>query len=131
MTKRVIPLLVLAIAFLGVLAVRLAHGEYDRRLVYFAIVVVCMIAVYAPFTKNLRYGVLFELPIRVFAVSMVAEICRTASARRSAILSAAVVAALCFAEWRSFDLYGVHYRTTDPVTLTLAGMRHVVPFAVR
>jgi hypothetical protein len=121
----------LAASYLGVLAVNLRSGEYDRRLVFLALIAACLIFEYSFFTKNLRYAVVCELSIRVFAVSMVSEICRSSNAARSAILTAVAIAALCWLDWRGFDLYGVRYKTFDPVTEVLAGIRHVIPYPER
>ena len=120
----------LAIGYLGVLLSRWRRGEYDRLTTFLAIVAVVMIAQYSFFTKNIRYAVLFELPICVFAVLMLGEIAGGTSARATAICAVAVVF-LAWLGWSTFDLYWVRYHGYDPVTYWLAGMRHVIPFPVR
>lgn len=121
----------LAIAFLGVLAVQLRSGEYDRKLVFLALIAVCMIFEYSFFTKNLRYAVLFELPIRVFAVCMVCALLPRRSSVWSALAPGIAVAILCFMDWQTFDMYWVKYRGYDPMTLTLLAMRHMIPIPGR
>jgi 4-amino-4-deoxy-L-arabinose transferase-like glycosyltransferase len=117
----------LALGYAGVLALRLRRGEYERVLVYMALIVVCLVFVYSFFTKNARYAVLFELPLRIMAVCMLGELFKSASARRTELLCAAAVVVLCWLDWRSFDLYWVKYPGYDPVTTVLAGLREMVP----
>jgi 4-amino-4-deoxy-L-arabinose transferase-like glycosyltransferase len=121
----------LAIAFLGLLLVRVRNGNYDRRLVFLALIAVCMIFEYSFFTKNLRYTVLLELPIRVFSVCLVCELCRAKTPSRTWLLAGIVVAFLCWVDWQAFELYWVRYRGYDPVTYLLLGMRHMIPYPVR
>jgi 4-amino-4-deoxy-L-arabinose transferase-like glycosyltransferase len=117
----------LAIAFLGVLAARWRRGAYDRRLVFMALLVVCPLFEYSFFTKNVRYAVLLELPIRVFAVSMVCELFRARSLIRSALLGGVAIACLCWTDARTFDLFWVRLHGYDPVTNSLLSVRHLIP----
>jgi 4-amino-4-deoxy-L-arabinose transferase-like glycosyltransferase len=121
----------LSIAFLGVLAVRLKNGEYDRRLVFLGLIAAGLLLEFSFFTKNLRYAVLFELPIRAFSACLVWELFRSRSSVRSLIASSAAVVLLCIADCRTFDLYWVRYRGYDPMTYELLGMRHMVPYPER
>lgn len=118
----------LAIAFLGVLVLRLRRGEYDRRLVFLLLIVVCLVLEYSFFTKNVRYAVLFELPIRVFAVCMLTEILQTSKPIQSAIACGIAVALLCWFDGQYFQKYWVRYHGYDPTTWVLAGTREMIPF---
>jgi 4-amino-4-deoxy-L-arabinose transferase-like glycosyltransferase len=117
----------LAIAFLGVLAARWRRGVYDRRLVFMALLVVCPLFEYSFFTKNVRYAVLLELPLRVFAVCMLAEVFRARSPIRSTLLSGVAIACLCWSDARTFDLFWVRLHGYDPVTNSLLSVRHIIP----
>lgn len=121
----------LAIAFMGVLALRLRRGEYDRRLVFMALIVVCLLVEYSFFTKNVRYAVLFELPLRLMAVCMLYEILKQSSVLRTTISCGIAVAILCWIDYRAFDLYWVRNPGYDPVTNTLVGDRAMIPFTRR
>lgn len=122
---------VLAIGFLGVLVSRLRAGEYERPLVLLALVAAFLVLELSFFTKNVRYAVALELPIRVFAVCMLGEMAKTARPVRSTALVALAVILLCWIDWRSFDLFWVRYRGYDPVTQWLIGVRHMMPFPYR
>jgi 4-amino-4-deoxy-L-arabinose transferase-like glycosyltransferase len=117
----------LALGYAGVLALRLRRGEYERALVFLALIVACLVVVYSFFTKNARYAVLFELPLRTLAVCMLGELLKSASARKTAILCAVAVAVLCWFDWRSYEVYWVRYPGYDPVTTLLAGLRDLLP----
>lgn len=119
----------LATAYFGLWATRLRRGEYDRRLVYLALLVIALVFEYSFFTKNVRYAVLLELPLRVFAVLMLHEIFKSASQRKTSILCGIAVASLCFIDARAFDLYWVRDRGYDPVTYLLLGSRQMIPYA--
>jgi hypothetical protein len=121
----------LAIAFAGVFALRLRSGGYERPLVFLGLLAVLFLVEFSFFTKNVRYAVVLELPIRVFAVCMLSEVLRTGSRVRSAVLCGAAIAALCWLDWKTFDLYWVDYYGYDPHSHFLLGVRHVIPFPYR
>ena len=54
----------LAIAFAGVLALRLRGGDYDRALVFLGLLAALFLFELGFFTKNVRYGVALELPLQ-------------------------------------------------------------------
>src|SRR6185369_8937771 len=58
----------LAIGWFFAVALGLHRGRYDRESVYFGFVAGFLILLLGFFTKNIRYTVVLELPIRVFAV---------------------------------------------------------------
>jgi 4-amino-4-deoxy-L-arabinose transferase-like glycosyltransferase len=121
----------LAVGYLGILALKVKSGEYDRRLVFMALLVISLVIEYSFFTKNLRYAVLFELPLRIMAVFMLGELLKSASARRTAILVGLAVALLCWIDYRAFDLYWVKNPGYDPLTAVLAGIRGMIPGSPR
>ena len=121
----------LALAFAGVLAVRLRSGRYDRLLVFMALLVGCFLFEFSCFTKNVRYAVVLELPLRIFAVCMLGELLGTRGRARSVLLCFLAVAALCWLDWRSFDLYWVRYDGYDPTSQFLLGARHLIPYPSR
>jgi hypothetical protein len=121
----------LAVAFAGVLALRLKGGHYDRVLVCLGLLAVFFLIEFSFFTKNVRYALVLELSMRVFAVCMLAELLGSASRARSAVLCGVAVAALCWLDWRTFDLYWVRYRGYDVHSQFLLGARQMIPFPKR
>lgn len=118
----------LAIAGLGLVLVRWRGGAYDRTSVLLAFLVAIFVLELSFFTKNIRYAVVLELPLRLFAVGFVAEMAGGLRTRRSALCAAAVVLLLCWLDWRTFDVMWVRGHLYDPVTAWLGFLRHLVPF---
>jgi hypothetical protein len=118
----------LAIGAVFVVFTRSRDGVYDSRLVFMGLVIACLVLEYSLFTKNVRYAVVMELPIRVLAVWMLGELCAGANAVRSTIACAAAVALLCALDYQAFRLFWVQYNLYDPVSHHLLGIRHVIPY---
>ncbi len=117
----------LAIAGLGLVLVRWRAEEYDRTSVLLAFVAALFVFELSFFTKNIRYAVALELPLRLFAIVFLAEIAGGLRTTRSVVVAFAAVAALCVLDVRTFDAMWVKARLYDPVTAWLAFLRHLVP----
>jgi 4-amino-4-deoxy-L-arabinose transferase-like glycosyltransferase len=119
--------MLLGIGGFSLFVTRLRAGEYDRRLMLMATIAVCLLFAFSFFTKNVRYAVLLELPIRIFAAWVLIEMVKAKSAVRSAVLCGVAIALLCWLDWRMFEVYWVDGRGYDPVTQALLRARHIVP----
>jgi hypothetical protein len=86
-----------------------------------------LIFLFSFFTKNVRYGVVLELPIRVFGVLMIGVLAGEGKSLRATLGAGLAVALVAFLEWRSFELFWVRYHGYDPVTHFLAIARELVP----
>jgi hypothetical protein len=117
----------LAIAGLGLVIVRWRAGAYDRILVLFAFVAAIFVLELSFFTKNIRYSVVLELPLRLFAILFLAEIAGGLRTTRSVAVAFAAVLLLCWLDWQTFDAMWVKARLYDPVTAWLGFLRHLVP----
>jgi len=117
----------LAIAGLGLVLVRWRAGAYDRTSVLLAFVAALFVLELSFFTKNIRYAVVLELPLRFFAIVFLVEIAGGLRTTRSAVVAFAAVLVLCWLDWRTFDAMWVKARLYDPVTAWLAFLRHLVP----
>lgn len=117
----------LAIGWLGITAARLRAGEYDRPSFYFALLAACLVFELSFFTKNIRYAVVLELPIRVFSVLMIGELVGRTRRVPAAVLTGLAVLLLCWLDWSTFDQFWVRGRLYDPVTALLGYLRHLVP----
>ena len=120
----------LAIAGLGAMLLRWRSGVYDRTSALFALVAGLFVLELSFFTKNIRYMVVLELPLRFFATGLVADLAGGLRSRRSVVLASCAVVALCFLDWRTFDAMWVQARLYDPVTAWLAMLRHLLPMRV-
>jgi 4-amino-4-deoxy-L-arabinose transferase-like glycosyltransferase len=117
----------LAIAGLGLALVRFREGVYERTSALLAFLAVLFVLELSFFTKNIRYAVVLELPLRFFAIGFVVQIAGGLRTRRSVMLSSIAVLILCWLDWRTFDAMWVKARLYDPVTAWLAFLRHLVP----
>ena len=117
----------LAIAGLGLVLVRWRAGAYDRTGVLFAFVAAILVLELSFFTKNIRYAVVLELPLRFFAIVFLAEIAGGLRTTRSVAVAFAAVLVLCWIDWGTFDAMWVKARLYDPVTAWLGFLRHLVP----
>jgi hypothetical protein len=104
-----------------------APGTYDRTGAFFFLLAALLVLELSSFTKNIRYAIVLELPLRFFAVGFVAELAGGLRARRSSALAFAAVLAMCWLDWRTFDAMWVQAKLYDPVTAWLAYLRHLVP----
>ena len=115
----------LAAGFFAVLLLRLRRGEHDRALVLLAILSVSMLAMLSFFTKNIRYMVVLQLPIAVFASHLLVEL--AGKTRRPALLAGAAVALLCWLEVRTYEKVWIERRMYDPVTFEVLQRLEMLP----
>jgi 4-amino-4-deoxy-L-arabinose transferase-like glycosyltransferase len=121
----------LAIGWFFVVLLRLREGRYERESVYLGFVAACLVLLYSFFTKNVRYGIVLELPIRVFAVLLLWEAFSGLRRTWTIALTGAAVLVLCWLDWRTFELVWVEMRCYDPVTFFLAVVLHLIPPPMR
>ena len=121
----------LAIGWFFAVALRLRAGRYERDSVYLGFVAGILILLLSFFTKNIRYTVVLELPIRVFAVLLLAEILGGFRRPATVLLGALAVTTLCWIDWRSFELVWVTWRCYDPVTNFLVLVFKLIPGQAR
>lgn len=117
----------LAIGWFFVTAVHLRAGRYERESVYLGFVAGFLILLLSFFTKNIRYTVVLELPIRVFTVLLLWEVLSGLRRSTTIALTGAAVAVLCWLDWRAFHLVWVERGCYDPITYVLAFLFHLVP----
>ncbi|HEV8112675.1 MAG TPA: glycosyltransferase family 39 protein [Planctomycetota bacterium] len=117
----------LALGGFAVAAARFRAGSYDRTTFLLGVIAVVLIFLFSFFTKNVRYGVVLELPIRVFGLLMIGALAGEGKSLRATLGAGLAVALVAFLEWRSFELFWVRYHGYDPVTHFLAIARELVP----
>lgn len=112
---------------IGVALWRWRRGEYGSLAVALSLVYIGQLAALGPFTKNLRYVALLEVPLRILAVMLLWEFCDAKRSRRGLAVCCAAVACLCWASWADFQLIWLQFQAYDPVTALLVGVRQMVP----
>ena len=74
---------------------------------------------------NLRYGIIWDLPLRILAFSQIAAICARFGARRYGILTFAI-ALFCAIDLRQYGIICVQYRIYELVSSALLSAQHLL-----
>lgn len=114
-----------ALAGLAALAWSARAGRAEPAQAGLALLLVSLWLAYEPFTKNVRYVALLELPLRALAVCALWRL----PAVRGRVRGAALVCLLllCWSDWRSFDTLFVRGGIYDPVRAELLAARGLAP----
>jgi 4-amino-4-deoxy-L-arabinose transferase-like glycosyltransferase len=116
----------LALGFAGALLLRSLRERPARAEVQFGIQAAVLLLELGFFTKNVRYLMILELPLAVFAAAMLCEIV-PAGARRRWVWIGLLGAILCYLDWRTFDYGWVQHGIYDPRSSVLLQMRAILP----
>lgn len=117
--------LILAVGFLvGVLAER--TFEADR--VYVALFIGVTLATFSFFTKNVRYVIMLDVPLRLSACLMMQRVLPWRDSRRGFLLAMAAVSAIAVSDFWTFRTFFIQEGIYDPVTFWLLRARHIIPW---
>jgi 4-amino-4-deoxy-L-arabinose transferase-like glycosyltransferase len=117
----------LGIAALGPAALRLRERKPGDAVLWLGLALVGLLAAYAPFTKNVRYVSLCEVPLRALAAWLVFALAGADSGRGRRAVAAACIALLCLSGWLSFRAIFVEAGLYDPMTAPLLYLRGLSP----
>jgi 4-amino-4-deoxy-L-arabinose transferase-like glycosyltransferase len=120
---------VCALCYAGVLVTRARRREAESAQVYFLLLAALLLLEHAFVTKNVRYLMVLELPLRIFAVAMLGELFAARDRRKTAALVALLVLAFAALDVATFDHVFVANRAYDPVSYPLLVLRKVVPWS--
>ena len=118
---------VLGLLSVGALLQRIFEGEWSTPEVLFALLGAGLLAEQAPFIKNARYLLLFELPLRLLTLSLLFRLTRRVLPWRGMLLVGGAVAWMCFLDWQSFRHVFVDANGYDPVSVELLEAREIIP----
>jgi len=118
-----------ALFFAGALALRERRREAAPAPVFLLVLACLLLFQHAFVTKNVRYLMVLELPLRTFAVLWLAELLASRRPIARAALVGLAVAGLAWLDVRTFEYVFVENRAYDPVTYPLLVLRHMVPWA--
>jgi 4-amino-4-deoxy-L-arabinose transferase-like glycosyltransferase len=114
----------LGIGYIFSLAIR---REKDELSGYWLLVLVLGLALLSLFTKNARYLIFLETPIRLFAFFMLRDACRGLFKRHSSPALFLAVAFICVYDYSSFTGLFLGCGIYDPVSLNLLRARSIIP----
>lgn len=103
-------------------------NEWKEEIFYLLLLAVVFTFLYSFFTKNIRYLIILDMPIRLFALLMLNELIERIFKKKVFVLLVAIVIALSLFDCYSF--YGLFIRQDiyDPVTQWLLQARHIIPW---
>jgi hypothetical protein len=106
---------------------RLASGARDDALSYFMLLAVFLLAAFGLFAKNIRYVMLADMPLRLFAVMMLVELCGRFFPGKADRITAALVLALAVSDYIAFRGIFVEGGVYDPVSFHLLRALRFIP----
>ena len=117
----------LAIGAIGLVLLRPAATERDRKELFLALVCIGLIAGLSFGTKNVRYAAMLEVAIRLLGASLLAVWIRPRTTRAATAVYACAILILCGVDWWTFRTIWVERGLYDPVTAALLAARALVP----
>jgi 4-amino-4-deoxy-L-arabinose transferase-like glycosyltransferase len=120
---------VCALFYAGVLVLRARRREAESAHVFFGLLAALLLFQHAFVTKNVRYLMALELPLRVFAVAMLGEVFASRDRRLTAALVLVAVIGFAALDLATFEHVFVANRAYDPVTYPLLILRKIVPWS--
>ncbi|MFH1413856.1 MAG: glycosyltransferase family 39 protein [Candidatus Omnitrophota bacterium] len=101
----------------------------DIRETYFFIVLLALFVSYNFFTKNIRYVIVFDLPIRLFSILMLYRLIpERIKPNLKLIILGTAVSLICITDIISFKKLFVLSGIYDPVTFLLLKSREMIPW---
>ena len=118
-------ILVLAIGYVFYLAAKLEKIEIREG--YFLTILLVTFFLFNFLTKNIRYIMFLDLPLRLFAVLMLKKITERISPRVSSILTFGLVALISLSDYINFSNLFLENGIYDPITFWLLKFRGIIP----
>jgi 4-amino-4-deoxy-L-arabinose transferase-like glycosyltransferase len=106
----------------------LASKEHDERVVYFLLAFVVLFFSLNFFTKNVRYVMVLDTPMRLFSVLMLKKLFDARFPKRAFLLISVCVAAIAVFDCLNFYNLFVRGDIYDPVSYWLLKIEHIIPW---
>lgn len=105
----------------------LTSREFDSRILYFLIILVSILSIFNIFTKNIRYVIMLDMPMRLFAIVMLKNIFEAKIPKYSTIITAVIVITISIFDYINFNNLFVRQGIYDPVSFHLLRGKHLIP----
>lgn len=99
----------------------------DSRISYFLIIFVLGFFVFNMFTKNIRYIIMLDMPMRLFAILMIKNIVETKMKNYSTVIIAVIVITISMSDYVNFNDLFVQKGISDPISYHLLRARKIIP----
>lgn len=101
--------------------------EFDARIVYFLVLLIALFWVFNFFTKNIRYVMVLDMPIRLLSVLMLNKITEKIFPRHTFIIVISLVILISIYDYLNFHNLFLRDGIYDPVTFLLLKSNHLIP----
>jgi len=102
-------------------------AKSDLKENYFLIVLAMTLLVFNFFTKNIRYVMILDLPLRLFFILMLYRLIAVKSSKTRYIIISLIVLLVCFMDFATFNNIFILNGVYDPVSYWLLSARKMIP----
>lgn len=106
----------------------LASKEHDERITYFLLAFVVLFFSFNFFTKNVRYVMMLDVPMRLFCVLMLNKLFEARFPKQAFVLACVSVITISAFDYINFHNLFVSGGIYDPVTYWLLRGEHIIPW---
>ena len=112
----------------GFIAYYFTLKEFDARIFYFLILLVVTLFTLNFFTKNVRYVMMLDMPMRLLSVIMLKALLQSRFPNTAFILSAIFVFAIAMTDYITFHSLFLAGNIYDPISFELLKAQHIIPW---
>ena len=113
---------------IGYMLYYFAKKEHDEISLYFVVLFILTFFTLDLFTKNIRYVMILDMPLRLFTVLMLKRIFEIRFPKHAYILSIIFVIMISISDYANFYSLFVKEGIYDPVSFPLLRARHLIPY---
>ncbi|MCX5704328.1 MAG: glycosyltransferase family 39 protein [Candidatus Omnitrophica bacterium] len=117
-----------AILCIGFIFYYLLSKEYDEKTVYFLLVLIVPFLLFNIFTKNIRYVMILDVPMRLFSVLILKKLAEYKFPKYAFILIITLVITLSIFDYLNFRSLFLREGIYDPVSFLLLRAKHIIPY---
>ncbi len=101
-------------------------NKADGREIYFLVVLITLFPIFNIFGKNVRYVMIFDLPLRLFFILMLYKLAAFKSDRTRFIVICVLVSFICVSDFLTYNDFFVSKGLYNPITTWLLELRGIV-----
>ena len=102
-------------------------SKWQEEVLYLILLSISLVLLFAFLTKNVRYLIILDMPIRLFAVLMLNELTQRLFKNKSYLILVFTVIIISILDYSKFHYLFIQQDIYDPVTYLLLQTQHVVP----
>ncbi|MDD5476595.1 MAG: glycosyltransferase family 39 protein [Candidatus Omnitrophica bacterium] len=119
---------ILILSFGYIMVILLNKGKEDKTAVFLCAFLVFNFFIFNFFTKNARYIMSIDMPMRIFALLMLDRICKRYMQNKSFIIVSILIVFLAFSDYLRFYILFVQQGIYDPMSFRLLSAVQIIPF---